>query len=46
MAVQYKKKLEKEDERTVNATEFIDRLMDFRRMPDQARQEPRIESKE
>ncbi len=46
MAVQYKKKLEKEDERTVNATEFIDRLMDFRKVPNKVKQEPRIESKE
>ncbi len=46
MAVQYKKKIEKEDERTVDATEFINRLMNFRKMPDRVRQEPQIESKE
>ena len=45
MAVQYTRKKEDKDERTMNATEFVERMVSLKRTPEQVRQEPKIESK-
>lgn len=44
MALHYTRRKDETDEKTLNVSEFIDRMMELKLQPKQMRQEPRTES--
>ncbi len=46
MAMQYTKKKDEENVKTVNASEFIQRLIDSKRTPEEKCEQPKIEATE